>query len=314
MVRRFQPEKKKRFRPLYWLFVLVVAAAWFFAFKAYFQRYEYLHPDITWAVPGIDNDTEIVNGVLLWTERVFAAPADGTVSYPQGGGPVRVAKGAVVARVAAGGKNLDIKATQQGYFVAGVDGLENSWRYADLWPGTDLLPQTGRIELIKNGTAVSRGQAVGKLIEQPQDLRFIGYATIMGNMESQIKGKSLKVKMDEEDTDSRAEIRVYNELPGGKVKLHLTLPWFQPSVVMSRAYRLVIEAGSSEGAIVPYTALLEKNGEIGVYLIRGSRVIFKPVEGKYIGDGKFIVRKGLSVGDAVVEDASTAREGRIQLW
>jgi hypothetical protein len=28
----------------------------------------------------------------------------------------------------------------------------------------------------------------------------------------------------------------------------------------------------------------------------------------------FIITAGVSVGDAVVEDASTAREGRIQLW
>lgn len=314
MVRRFKPEKKKRFRPLYWLFVLAVIVVWVLAFKAYFQRYEYLHPDVTWAVPGVENDTETVSGVLLWTEQVLAAPAAGAVTYPQGRGPVRVAKGAVVARVRAGGRNVDVKTAQQGYFVAGVDGLENSWRYADLWPGTELLPQTKLLTLIAEGASVAAGQPIGKLIPQPQDLRFIGYAMVMGNLARQIKGKSLKVKMDAEDTVSAATIRVYNELPGGKVKLHLTLPWFQPSIVLSRNYNLIIEAGSMEGAVVPYSALLEKNGEAGIYLVRGSRVVFKAVEGKYIGDGKYLVLKGVSVGDAVVEDASAAREGRIQLW
>lgn len=314
MVRRFKPERKRKFRPLYWLFVLAVIAAWYFAFKAYFQRYEYLHPDITWAVPGIEDVTETVDGVLLWSETVLYAPAEGAVTYPQGRGPVRVAKGAVVARVNAGGKNFDVKAGQQGYFVAGVDGLEKAWSYADLWPGTDLLPQVSQVLLIQSGAAVAKGQAVGKLVEQPQDLRFIGYATVVGNMDRQIKGKRLKVKMDEEDTVSEASIRVYNELPGDKVKLHLTLPWFQPSVVTSRSYKLVIQAGSMEGAIVPYSAILQKDGEDGVFLVRGARVVFKSVDGKYIGDGKYIVLKGISAGDAVVEDATTAREGRIQLW
>ena len=42
--------------------------------------------------------------------------------------------------------------------------------------------------------------------------------------------------------------------------------------------------------------------------------MIKPVEGKYVGDGKFLATKGITVGDPIVKDASGAREGRIQLW
>lgn len=314
MVRRYKPEGRRKFRLLYWVSVAVVIGVWAWCFKLYFQRYDYLHPDVTWAVPGIDEETVTAEGALLWQETVLRAPFDGTVTYPQGRNPVRVGRGAVVAIVKSGSRSAEIKASQQGYFVAGVDGAEEFWKYSELWPGTDLIPVRSKLSLIENGSQVQSGQAVGKILAQPQELRFVGYANISGNMSRQLKNNRLKVKMDEEDTVSSAEVRVYNELPNGKVKLYLTLPWFQPSLLFSRNYRLIIEAGSVKGAVVPESAMLRKNGDLGVYTIRGSRVIFNPVAGKHLDGGRYLIIKGLSVGDVVVEDASKAREGRIQLW
>jgi hypothetical protein len=132
-------------------------------------------------------------------------------------------------------------------------------------------------------------------------------------MSGQIKNETLKVKMDGVDTVSTAEIRVSMKT-GRRTKLYLTLPWFQPEVVLSRKYTLIVEAGMTEGAMVPNSAVMKRKESLGVYMVRGSRVVFKPVEGKPADNGKFLVTKGISVGDAIVEDASTAREGRIQLW
>lgn len=314
MVRRYKPDGKKRLRPLYWLMVAAVISLWIWGFKLYVRRYDFMHPEVTWAVPGIEVELVAVDGALLWKEEVLFSPADGTVSYPQGRGPVRVSKGAVVAVVSSGSGSSQVKASQQGYFVAGIDGSEDSWKYSELWPGADPLPAAAPLALIDDGTPVARGQPVGKLAEQPQGLRFIGYAGIAGNMGRQIKNKRLKVKMDAEDTVSTADIRVHNDMPDGRVKLYLNLPWFQPPLLMSRNYRLIIEAGSIEGAVVPESALLTKNGARGVYIVRGARVLFRQVEGKSIDGGKFLVTDGLSVGDALVENAATAREGRIQLW
>jgi hypothetical protein len=77
---------------------------------------------------------------------------------------------------------------------------------------------------------------------------------------------------------------------------------------------LTIEAGRTEGALLPQTSITEIEGRSGVYMVRGSRVVFVPVKGKRVDNKMFIITDGVSVGDAVVEDASTAREGRIQLW
>lgn len=313
MVRRFEPEENRSFRPLYWIAVIAVIVLWIWAFKMYLDRYEYLHPDITWAVPGVDTKLIKINGVLLWKEVPVIADREGIVSYPQGTGPVRVGRGAVIARITSGAMVKDIKAYQQGYFIAGVDGLESSWRYSEIWPGIESLPEPRAMVKMKDGMLTGRGQPVGKIIEQPQELRFVGCAEATEDILKQIKNKRLKVKMDESDTGSFADIRV-SMRTGHKVRLYVTLPWFRAEDIRSRKYTLVAETGRTEGAMVPESALLERDGKQGVYMIRGSRVVFTPVEGKRVSNGKFLVTKGLSVGDAVVEDAASAREGRVQLW
>ena len=313
MVRRFEPEEPRRFKPMYWLMVLLVIVIWVWAFKLYFDRYEYLHPEITWAIPGIDVELVKISGVLLWKEVPLPAPSGGIVAYPQGTGPVRVSRGSVVARITSGNRTSDVKAYQQGYFVAALDGKEQTWRYSEIWPGFQPLPQPGALNRLKDGLLVGKGQPVGKLIEQPQELRFIGYSKILGNMAEQIKDKKLRVKMDGVDTVSAADIRV-SMRSGDKIKLYITLPWFQPESVLSRKYALTIEAGRTEGALLPQTSITEIEGRSGVYMVRGSRVVFVPVKGKRVDNQLFIITDGVSVGDAVVEDASTAREGRIQLW
>lgn len=313
MVRRFEAGERRLFGPLYFFAVFAVVVLWVWAFKLYFDRYEYLHPEITWAIPGIDSELVTVKGVLLWKEATLLANSSGVVSYPQGTEPVRVSKGSVVARIISGQNIIEVKADQQGYFVAGLDGFESTWRYPELWPGKDALPEPGKLVAIKDGTLIGKGQPIGKLVEQPQELRFIGYSVISGNIAEQIKEKKLKVKMDGVDTVSTAEIRVSSEI-GPSVKFYLTLPWFQPEVLMSRKYTLIIEAGRTEGALVPQSSVFSRDGELGVYLVMGSRVVFTSIKGKPVLNGKFIVTKGISVGDAIVEDASTAREGRIQLW
>ena len=313
MVRRFEQEEPRRFRPMYWLMVIFVVIVWIWAFKLYFDRYEYLHPEITWAIPGIDVDLVKISGMLLWKEVTVQAPNEGIVTYPQGTGPVRVGRGSVVARISSGSRVTEIKAYQQGYFLAGLDGMEKSWRYSELWPGFDPLPQPSPLNRLKDGLLVGRGQPVGKLIEQPQELRFIGYSSIVGNVSDQVKNKKLRVKMDGVDTVSAADIRVSTKA-GNRIKLYITLPWFQPDAVLSRKYDLIVEAGRTEGALVPQTSVIEREGRPGVYMVRGSRVVFVPVKGKKVHNSMFIITEGVSVGDAVAEDASAAREGRIQLW
>ncbi len=311
MVRKFVPEKKSRaFSITYWLGVLVIIVLWVWAFKLYFDRYEYLHPDITWATPGIATQHLKVSGYHLWKENDIRAPVYFVCVYSINSCQLRVPRGAVVARV--GGR--DVKAYQQGYFVAGKDGREQGWRYSALWHAKrSEFAAESKLRYFGNGAQVARGQMIGKIAEQPQELRFIGYLPMRGDVAKQLKSERLRVRMDAEDTVTDAEVRVTLK-EGGLTKFALAMPWFQPEMLMSRSYELIVDAGQTRGAMIPQSALIKKGGKDGVYMIRGARVVFAPVSGKMLNGGMFLATKGISVGDAVVEDAASAREGRIQLW
>ncbi|MDO4988467.1 MAG: HlyD family efflux transporter periplasmic adaptor subunit [Synergistes sp.] len=295
---------------IYFMCIVAIGFLWVWGYKSYFSSYKYLHPDVTWATAGVDTQLVKIDGVLLWRENIIKTPVSGTVHYPLGTGPLRVARGTVVAQI--GGKTF--KAQHQGYFVAGSDGFESKWRYSELWMQEwGKIPKINKIKIIKDKSQVTAGSIIGKLIEQPQDLRFIGVVKLRGDMAEQIKRKKMRVLLDKDDTPSYADVRVSME-NNGNHKIYLTLPWFPPDYINSRSCRLMLDAGRVQGALVPRSAVTKKKGDVGVYLVRGTRVIFAPVEGKDTDDGKFIVTKGVFPGDTIVERAAEAREGRIQLW
>ncbi|NLV82026.1 MAG: hypothetical protein GXZ18_03325 [Synergistaceae bacterium] len=315
MVRRYdsREEDHRGFRLEYWLAIFLIIIVWIWAFKLYFDRYEDMRPEVTWAIQGINTEIVKAQGVLLWKESVLTASKSGTVSYPQGTGPTKVVRGSIIATIISDSTPIDIKAPDVGYFIAGTDGLESKWMYSQLWNEDEIPSDIQPVTMKKNGDAVAAGESIGKLIMLPQELKFLGKIDITGDLSDQLKNKSLRVMMDEMDMVSRADVRVSKSI-GNTMKVYLTLPWFQPEVLSSRKCILTIEAGITKGALIPETSVVFKNGTYKVYLVRGTRVVLRSVEGKDVGDSKFLVTNGISIGDAVIKDASGAREGRIQLW
>jgi hypothetical protein len=301
------------YKVFYGLAVAIIAFVWAYAFKSYFGHYESTHPDVAWAAPWVQVDDMRIDGVLLWNEDVLRAPSSGRVKYPMGRGPVRAPRGAVVASVSSGSSRFAVKAPSEGYFVAGLDGLEGEWRYPKLWPGAGEIPEPPPIKMFEDGAEVKKGAPIGKLVGQPQGLRFIGYAVLTGEMRAILASNDLKVKMDALDTPSRAPVRVY-EIMGVAAKIYIDVPWFPMSVLKSRKYCLLAETGEASGVAVPESAIGEKGGRRGVFVLRGAETRFTAVEGRAIGEGRFLATKGLKLGDVVIVNADGASEGRIKLW
>jgi hypothetical protein len=297
----------------YWLVVSTIVCMWIYAFRAYFDHYDSLHPDIAWAVPWVQADVVRIDGILLWDEEVVVSPVSGAVRYPMGHGPLRVPRGAVVAKVYSGATVTDVKTRSDGYFIAGLDGSEEKWRYSTLWPGSKELPIPSPVKMMDDGMAVKRGERIGKLAPQPQDLRLIGYVDLSGGIAERLASNNIMAKMDDLDTPSRAYVRVF-EVLGHRAKVYLNVPWFPVETLMSRKYRLLIETGESAGVVIPETAVSVRGERRGAFVIRGSDAVFVDLKGRAIDGGRFLVTDGLRLGDAVVVDAGSAREGRVRLW
>jgi hypothetical protein len=297
----------------YFISVAAILWGWIYAFRSYFRHYDSLHPEIAWAVPIVREDVVEADGVFLWDEIVLASPGAGSVRFPRGRGPVRVEKGAVVARVASRSREFDVRAVNEGYFIAGVDGMESSWKYSSLWLEERELPSVPRVELIRDGTDVKKDAPVGKIVPQPQVLHFIGYADLTGSLEAHLDENRVMVKMDRLDTPSRADVRVYEKI-GHRAKISMSMPWFPPDMMLSRNYKLVIGTGTMSGVSIPETAVTNRGGLKGAFVLKGSSSHFSEIKGRVIDGGKYLVTEGLRLGDAVVVDGDSAREGRVKLW
>ena len=315
MVRKYDiDEVDRRTSFTYWLAVVLIVTAWIFAFKCYFSSYENKHPDITWAAPGTNRQIATVKGFYLWEEEVIKTPCAGKVYYPHGEGPVRVSKGQGVAKIVSESGEKILYASRPGYFIAGTDGKEGNWRYSLLWPDiTDRLPETDDLTMHRNGDEAAANAVIGKLIPQPQNLRFVGLADKDSVTAVQLRDKKLRLMMDAEDTSSPADVNISVE-NGDKIKFLLVMPWFNMNVVKSRSGKINIESGSEDGAFVPSSAVTERHGKKGVFLVRGTRVVFKKIKGVEMPGGKYLITEGLNVGDAVVTDAKNTKEGRVQIW
>ncbi len=312
MSRPREPKQGLR-RFFYFAGIIVIAVVWVVAFRSYFRHYDSMHPEITWAVPWVQVDVVKAKGIFLWNEAKLVAPTSGTIRYPKGTGPVKVTTGEVVARVSTGKSTVDVKAPQEGYFLAGLDGAEGQWRYSAIWPGGSELPEAGHVKMMKDGGNTQKGNAVGKIIFQPQDLRFIGYADLSVSLKNELEHNKIMVKMDALDTPSKAHVRVYENF-GHRAKIYLNLPWFPPQIVTSRNYELLIEAGEAHGVAIPESAVITRSGNRGTFVLRGSNAVFMPIAGRSISGSRFLVTEGLKLGDAVIVNGSGAKEGRVKLW
>ncbi|MDR1471381.1 MAG: efflux RND transporter periplasmic adaptor subunit [Synergistaceae bacterium] len=310
-----RPERRKgfAFRAFYCFFVLVVVFVWAYAFRSYFRHYDSTHPEIVWAIPWVQEDVIKAGGVLLWNEEMIASPRAGTVRFPNGRGPMRVPKGEVIASVSSGSSAVDVKSPSEGYFVAGLDGSEGKWRYQLLWPGSSELPKAAPVKMLKDGDRVRQGVPIGKIIPQPQGLRYIGYVDLIGNLDEKLASNRVMVKMDAIDTPSGANVRVY-ELMGFRAKVLIDVPWFKPEMLLSRNYDLIIELGETSGVAIPESAVTVRNGKRGAFVLKGADAFFVELKGRSIDGAKFLATDGLKLGDAVIADAYGAREGRVKLW
>ncbi|MDR1137518.1 MAG: efflux RND transporter periplasmic adaptor subunit [Synergistaceae bacterium] len=304
-------ERSVAYRLFYGLCILLISCVWIYAFKSYFDHYDSVHPEIAWAVPWVQTDVVPAEGVLLWNEKVVLSPRDGTVKYPAGRGPVRVPKGEIVAKVTSGSAESNIKSEEDGYFVAGLDGFEEQWKYSTLW--LEEPPEPPPLKMLEDGAKVSKGAPIGKLIPQPQELRLIGYVDLTEDMIARLETNRLMIKMDALDTSSRSYVQVY-EMMGHRAKVYVDIPWFPPQTLMSRKYKMLVETGETSGVAIPESAVGSMKGKQGAFVLKGSNAAFTEIKGRIIDGSRFLATEGLKLGDAVIVDADGAREGRVRLW
>jgi hypothetical protein len=309
-LREFIPVMFRRF--LYFFLILLIAVGAVYVYSLWWERRGFLNPEVVSAVSYTHSERIPARGILLWREEKVLSRWSGTVSYPSRQ-PRRVGKGETVAVISASSGKMALKTGKAGYFLPALDGAEGQWAYSSFWSGMAPLPPAPAAEFFSSGWDVEKGHPIGKLIPQPQDLRCILYADVTPSLERDIKAGFVRVKTRDTEWPAKAEVRVA-QFHESKVKLYLTLPYFPASITASREIQLILEAGEKSGVSVPESAVLLREGRLGVLQVDGNVVHFQAVRGIPVEGGRFFIAEGLKPGNIVVRHAQSGKEGKIRLW
>lgn len=296
---------------LYFSLVLLIAVG---AINAYFLWWEFrdsINPDLVAAMAYTHADRIPAKAILFWREEQVNSRWTGTVTYPSMF-PGRVARGDTVAVVDGPSGKMAVKAERPGYFLPAFDGAEGKWTYSSFWGGMDPLPKAPAAVFFESGSRVEKGGPVGKLVLQPQDLRCILYADAAPALVRDVKRGFVRVKTRGDEWPLRAEVRAAR-FRESKVKLYLTLPFFPSGMIVSRELDLILETGEKTGVAVPETAVIIRDGRLGVLLV-DEGVDFRQVSGVPVEDGRFFITQGLKPGQIVVLNAQSGKEGKIRIW
>jgi hypothetical protein len=293
---------------IYCAVILLLAVGVFKAYLIWLDSYNALNPEVVTAVAMGYVEELPLDGVLLWDEQLLTAARDGVLTYPSSM-PRRVAKDEAVAAL----DGIAVKAGESGYFIPAVDGEEGNWVYSRLWPGIAAFPPLRTLRTLDNGVRLRKGDPVGKLAPQPQDLRCIAYLDKTVSLMQDVKNGFIEIRLKPDDKTWRADVRAYWDT-GQKVKVYLTLPFFPASTILTRAFACSVLTGNRRGVTVPESAVILRGGKTGVLMVLGSMTEFTEVEGFPTEGESFFITKGVQPGNLVVLHADKMKEGAVRLW
>lgn len=300
-------------RTLYFFFAICIMLGAVFVYKAWWDRYFRLRPEVAAAEPAVFSVDVPLNGVLLWDEETILSPVEGAVSFPRGVGPVYCAKGDTVAVLSSRRGERSVRTLAPGYFIAALDGSEGKWSYGDIWSGAFSLPGSDPLRFIAVGANIGSGEPLGKFIPQPQQLRCVAYlerSAFSGDPEA---SAILEIKRTASELPFHAELRAVKDL-GPVLKVYMTLPFFSGEDIRSRSVSFLFHSGKIRGVTVPESAVTLRDRKRVVFVVTGGHSHAVEVSGIPVSGKLFLVESGLTPGDLVIVSGAESEEGEIRIW
>ncbi|WP_027717354.1 HlyD family efflux transporter periplasmic adaptor subunit [Desulfovirgula thermocuniculi] len=260
-----------------------------------------------WLADGRVPVTVPVNAWLLKEEQLLPSPERGQVRLLVRHGE-RVRAGAPVAEILpAGGEGTRkavVYAPRAGVFCASTDGLEEVLRRENPLDLRAVEKLGFKNAAVETGSVVEKNQPVGKLVDnlagvwcwfpRPQDERAAGRLAA---------GQWVGLLWEGEELRARVE-----KAAQGEVLLYL--PHMPAELVPERRVKLDLVCGELKGFLVPPRAVVERNGQPGIYVILDRRATWVPVQ--VLGtarEGAVVTGAGLSPLTRYVTSPAWVREG-----
>lgn len=257
---------------------------------------------------GVIKQTVDVNCIILKNELPVASPFAGRlVLAVKDGEKVRAGtQVAVIETGDAGSGRVGLKAPSGGLFCTHVDGLEEL-----LKPGLLDVLDIEAVEKIedreKSALAVTGGQSVFKIIDNLMPLGIYVKVTEEVPEDKLAQGKNVTLLWEGVEIKGRVE---WLRETGGKKAALLFVENYPDAILHKRNALVKLATGSNSGFVVPSGAVVEENGQKGIYASQKQRAVWLEVEVLSSLSGRSVIKgKGLNEGTRYVTNPRWVRTG-----
>lgn len=211
------------------------------------------------------------------------------------------------------GEVQSIYANGTGYFVSGVDGYEDSLSF----DAGDTMTAAKIESIIENPDMAEGGNAVGKLIA---DYRWRVAAVLDSEkLFGMYAGSTVRLRVGSQNTELQAEIISVTDTGrgDGSAVYVFQCDRLTPAVVEGRTAHFKLVVNSYGGLRVNRDALrYNEEQERGVFIVRGSSLVFKKVNVVYWGEDYVICSQEdgddyLKLYDKIVTEGKDLHDGKI---
>ena len=246
-------------------------------------------------------------GLLSGPETALLAPADGDLvpTMPEG---TRVRKGNAVFSV----NGSIVYASEAGYVSYQIDGLEGITDLNAIC-STDLAARYAAQQEQEEAAsaAVVGGAVCAKLVNTFDDSYLYVTAERTDYIASIEVDQKIPVRLVDLDYEVQAKVSEVLDAADGARYLKLKVSDVKETVFQQRIYKVELPYDRLSAIAVPVGALVEKDGQQGVYYLQKGFVFWNPVT---VGqtreeEGLVIIEEGLENGDMIVTTPHLVREG-----
>ena len=254
-----------------------------------------------------------LEGVLLKNESVLRAPVNGKLHLTVADGE-RLEAGAIAAQVlavqeAAGGETYELSTPVAGIYCTHLDGLEQLLSPDNI--DVLVVPKLEKIgdKATAEGVRVEKGQPVLKLVDNLSPV-YIYAETPKSNFPNLTADKPAWLQATwEELTLSIKPLKFTDK--GDKWEGYYILSAFPDQLLHQRKIRLKITTRTLEGYLVPHRAVVDREGQPGIFLSVKKKAYWTPVTIEGELEGMLAVAgPELNEGSRYVNNPLLAREER----
>ncbi|MDT3700294.1 MAG: HlyD family efflux transporter periplasmic adaptor subunit [Thermincola sp.] len=266
--------------------------------------------------PGVIEIKVPAKGILVRDELVVNAPRNGVLRVlAQDGERVRV--GAVLAQVVVpsleskvGETVFNIVTPRAGVVSYHLDGLENVYSPKNL---TEL--DLNKIDTIKSearnftpGSQVEEGQPVCKIVNNLVPINILAVTDKVLDIPEKFAKSKINISLNDDRQVYQAAL-TEKAFRGKANQTLFSLENYDNSLMTAREQDFTVTTARYEGYIVPAGAIVQKEGQDGIYTIYKERVKWKEVKIEGSSQGQVVI-SGVTPETRVIFNPEYVSEGR----